>query len=134
MLRVNFLNIPQRKDYLIYHKDTISGKIFQCVCKFGWEGGLCQEHLGIRVAAFTGQSYLSHRLSNSNGTHVALVARTMAPTGILLYAHLTSDIYMYLYLEDGLLKFQFSCGIQTMLFSEVQLRVNNGFDLTVLVT
>ncbi|KAJ9586493.1 hypothetical protein L9F63_019851, partial [Diploptera punctata] len=106
----------------------------RCVCKFGWEGGLCEEQLGIRVAAFTGQSYLSHRLTNSTGTHISLVARTMAPTGILLYAHLTPDMYMYLYLEDGLLKFQFSCGIQTMLFSEVQLRVNNGFDLTVLVT
>jgi len=57
----------------------------------------------------------------------------MAPTGILLYAHLTPDMYLYLYLEDGLLKFKFSCGIQTMLFSEVQYHVNNGFDLAVQV-
>jgi EYS protein len=57
----------------------------------------------------------------------------MAPTGILLSAYLTPDMYMYLYLEDGLLKFQFSCGIQTMLFSEVQFQVNNGFDLAVQV-
>ncbi|XP_069677103.1 protein eyes shut isoform X2 [Periplaneta americana] len=106
----------------------------QCVCKFGWEGALCQERVGIRVAAFTGQSYLSHRLGNSMGTHIEVAARTMAPTGVLLYAHLTPDMYMYLYLEDGLLKFQFSCGVQTMLFSEVQLRVNNGFDLAVQVT
>ncbi|PSN38460.1 hypothetical protein C0J52_15614 [Blattella germanica] len=106
----------------------------RCVCKFGWEGALCEEQLGIKTAAFTGQSYLSHRLFNSTGTHIDVVARTMAPTGILLYAHLTPDMYMYLYLEDGLLKFQFSCGIQTMLFSEVQIRVNNGFDLAVQVT
>uniref|UniRef100_A0A8D8ZB33 Protein eyes shut n=1 Tax=Cacopsylla melanoneura TaxID=428564 RepID=A0A8D8ZB33_9HEMI len=39
---------------------------------------------------------------------------------------------MSLYLEDGLLKFQFSCGVQTMLFSEVQIRVNNGFDINIL--
>ncbi|PNF26337.1 hypothetical protein B7P43_G01769 [Cryptotermes secundus] len=102
-----------------------------CVCRFGWEGALCQERVGIKVAAFTGQSYLSHRLTNSTGTHIQVTARTMAPTGILLYAHLTPDMYMYLYLKDGLLKFQFSCGIQTMLFSEVQFHVNNGFDIAI---
>jgi EYS protein len=58
----------------------------------------------------------------------------MAPTGILLYVHLSPEMYMYLYLKDGLLKFQFSCGIQTMLFSEVQFHVNNGFDIAVLAT
>lgn len=103
----------------------------QCICRFGWEGALCQERVGIKVAAFTGQSYLSHRLTNSTGTHIQVTARTMAPTGILLYAHLTPDMYMYLYLKDGLLKFQFSCGIQTMLFSEVQFHVNNGFDIAI---
>jgi len=58
----------------------------------------------------------------------------MAATGILLYAHLSPDMYMYLYLEDGILKFQFSCGIQTMLFSEVKFHVNNGFNIAIRVT
>lgn len=105
--------------------------LLQCKCKFGWQGALCQEYIGIKVAAFTGRSYLSHRLSNSTGTHIEVTARTLAPTGILLYARLMPNMYMYLYLEDGLLKFQFSCGIQTMLLSEVKFQVNNGFDLVV---
>ena len=108
--------------------------VLQCVCRFGWKGVLCDEHAGIRVAAFTRQSYLSHRLTNSSGTHVEVTARTMAATGILLYAHLSPDMYMYLYLEDGILKFQFSCGIQTMLFSEVKFHVNNGFNIAIRVT
>jgi EYS protein len=108
--------------------------MLQCVCKFGWQGLLCDEHVGIRVAAFTRRSYLSHRLTNSSGAHIEVTARTVAATGILLYAHLTPDMYMYLYLEDGILKFKFSCGIQTMLFSEVQFHVNNGFNIAIKVT
>lgn len=41
---------------------------------------------------------------------------------------------MALYLEEGLLKFKFSCGLQTMLLSEVQFHINNGYDLVVTVT
>lgn len=63
------------------------------------------------------------------GSRVAVRARTLAPSGLLLHAALAPELYMTLYLEDGLLKFQFSCGVQTMVFSEVQHRVNNGFDL-----
>lgn len=34
--------------------------------------------------------------------------------------------YMILYIENGYLKFKFSCGYQTMLLSEVKVPVNNG--------
>ncbi|XP_068084858.1 protein eyes shut [Anabrus simplex] len=106
----------------------------RCLCKFHWSGPRCEEHTGINVAAFTGHSYLTHRLMNVSGAHVEVTARTLAPTGILLYAQLSSNRYMCLYLEEGLLNFQFSCGVQTMLFTEVQLRVNNGYDLTIQTT
>lgn len=103
----------------------------QCICKFGWDGPLCEEPTGVRVAAFTGQSYITHRLSNATGTKIEATLRTLAPDGLLFCAHLAPTIYMCLYLEDGYSKFQFSCGHQTMLFSEVELKVNDGFHLSV---
>ncbi|KAI5704103.1 hypothetical protein M8J75_002023 [Diaphorina citri] len=104
----------------------------KCACKPGWEGALCEDIQGIRTPAFTGRSYLTHGLNSTSGVVLGLGVRTLAPTGLIFYAQVSSNIYMSLYLEDGLLKFQFSCGVQTMLFSEVQIRVNNGFDINIL--
>lgn len=39
---------------------------------------------------------------------------------------------MTLYILDGLLKFQFSCGIQTMVLSELRIMVNNGYEMKIL--
>lgn len=87
--------------------------------------------MGIKIAAFKGQSHLTHFLNSSLGAKVEVTARTLSPSGILLYAQFTSNMYMCVYLEEGLLNFQFSCGIQTMLFTEVQVKVNNGKDITI---
>ncbi|XP_063218539.1 protein eyes shut [Bacillus rossius redtenbacheri] len=105
----------------------------RCSCKFSWEGPWCEEPSGVRVAAFTGRSYLTHRLDPARLTRLQLVARTLAPSGVILHAQLRDDKYARLYLHAGLLRFQFSCGVQTMLFSEVEVRVNDGFQITVLV-
>ncbi|XP_039278690.1 protein eyes shut [Nilaparvata lugens] len=110
----------------VYEKE-----ITKCSCPFGWSGFHCEEHSGIRVAAFTGVSYLVHNLNNGTGTVVGVRARTLAPTGLLFYAQTKSYIHMALYLHNGLLKFLFSCGLQTMLFSELKDRVNNGYLLNI---
>lgn len=103
------------------------------MCAFGWSGPRCASEVHIASAAFAGHSFLVHRLAGGRGgllgAKVAVRARTLAPSGLLLHAVLAEELYMTLYLDDGLLKFQFSCGVQTMVFSEVQHRVNNGFDL-----
>ncbi|VVC30456.1 Hypothetical protein CINCED_3A008316 [Cinara cedri] len=101
----------------------------KCKCSFGWKGEVCNERITIKVSAFTGQSFLSHRLSNRSGAEISMEIRTLAPNGILFYAQVTTHMYMCLYLQDGLLKFQFSCGVQTMLFSETRYRVNTGHRL-----
>ncbi|KAJ1524333.1 hypothetical protein ONE63_010839 [Megalurothrips usitatus] len=112
-------------------EDTPDG--IRCRCPFGWSGPRCEEGVRVTSAAFAGHSFLVHRLPGSFGgilgSRVAVRARTLAPSGLLLHATLAPELYMTLYLEDGLLKFQFSCGVQTMVFSEVQHRVNNGFEL-----
>ncbi|XP_050426579.1 protein eyes shut isoform X2 [Adelges cooleyi] len=107
---------------------------FQCKCSFGWKGEMCDEKINIKVPAFTGKSFLSHRLSNRSGTQIAMELRTLAPNGILFFAQVTTHMYMCLYLQDGLLKFQFSCGVQTMLFSETRYRVNTGHHLLLTAT
>ncbi|KAG8256586.1 hypothetical protein J6590_065298 [Homalodisca vitripennis] len=106
----------------------------KCRCKQGWSGIRCDNREDIDDAAFTGHSYLSHRLANSSGTVVSVVIRTLAPTGLLLHARTAPHIYMAVYLHDGLLKFVFTCGIQTMLFSELHERVNTGFRLSIIAT
>lgn len=111
--------------------NTTSGQ--RCVCRPDWEGPLCDEKVGIKIAAFSGRSYLSHHLTNTSKASIDITARTVAPVGTILYAHLGPDVYMSLYLEDGLLKFKFSCGFQTMLLSEVQFHINNGYDLVATV-
>lgn len=55
-------------------------------------------------------------------------ARTLSSEGLVFYTNVDS-IYMMLYLENGYLMFKFSCGYQTMLLSELEIPVNNGFDI-----
>ncbi|XP_054282074.1 protein eyes shut [Macrosteles quadrilineatus] len=103
----------------------------RCRCRQGWAGTRCDVQEDIDDAAFTGHSYLAHRLANTSGSTVNVVLRTLAPTGLLIYARTTPYIYMAVYLHNGLLKFVFTCGIQTMLFSELHEYVNTGFKLSI---
>lgn len=60
---------------------------------------MCAEKINITVSAFTGQSFLSHRLSNRSGAEISMEIRTLAPNGILFYAQVTTHMYMCLYLQ-----------------------------------
>lgn len=81
--------------------------------------------LGVQKAAFTGQSYLKHRLQDTTNISIEVDAKTLASKGLLFYSN-TDSTYMVLYIENGHLKFKFSCGYQTMVLSEVKTPVNNG--------
>lgn len=107
------------------------------------------------MAAFGGDSYLSHRiLSNgdeSDNSHhtssndinridnllsmqIEIKARTRAMDGIILLAAAQGtkgSHYMALFLHKGLLQFQFSCGLQTMLLSELETPVNSGNEILI---
>nr|CAD7259717.1 unnamed protein product [Timema shepardi] len=132
--KVTIHPIGERREIITSRRDGCATEIVgKCTCKFGWEGPVCEEPAGIREPAFTGQSYLSHRLYNGSEVRVEVLARTLAPTGLILYASLPGEKYLCLFLQEGLLQFQFSCGLQTMLFSEVQMNVNNGYHMSVLV-
>lgn len=63
---------------------------------------------------------------------VELNARTRASDGLILLATAESgrgNYYMALFLHNGLLQFQFSCGQQTMLLSELEMPVNTGNEI-----
>nr|XP_015835340.1 PREDICTED: protein eyes shut isoform X1 [Tribolium castaneum]XP_015835341.1 PREDICTED: protein eyes shut isoform X1 [Tribolium castaneum] len=98
---------------------------YQCLCPFHTEGDFCELKMGVQKAAFTGQSYLKHRLPDSTNISIELDAKTLSSKGLLFYSN-TDSTYMVLYIENGHLKFKFSCGYQTMLLSELKVPVNNG--------
>lgn len=100
------------------------------MCPFDAEGPLCATKLGIKKAAFTGHSFLAHRLSDGQNISVELEAKTLFSTGLIFHVHM-DQTFMALYLEDGFLMFKFSCGYQTMLLSELKVPINNGFWINV---
>lgn len=122
----------------------------QCVCRFDRQGPLCEQPVIIRNAAFGGDSYLSHRIhsieeqakqtnnidqmGNKLSMQIAVKARTRAMDGLILLAAAQGtkgSHYMALFLHKGLLQFQFSCGLQTMLLSELETPVNTGNEISI---
>ncbi|XP_060517827.1 protein eyes shut [Cylas formicarius] len=102
----------------------------KCVCPFDSEGEYCQIKLGIRSAAFNGNSYLVHGLPNPLNMRIEFEARTLSSSGLIFLATVDSS-YMALYIENGFLMFKFSCGYQTMLLTEIKVPVNNGMPINV---
>lgn len=102
----------------------------QCVCPFDAEGSYCEIKLGIKNAAFSGQSYITYNLLNVSHLVIEFEAKTMSNSGLLFLASIDST-YMTLFVEESYLKFKFSCGYQTMLLSELKNSVNNGYSMKI---
>lgn len=65
---------------------------------------------------------------------IELKARTRATEGLIILAAGTGNRgghYMALFLHRGLLQFQFSCGLQTMLLSELEAPINSGHEFMI---
>lgn len=116
----------------------------QCVCRFDRQGPLCELPIVIRNAAFSGDSYVSHRIYKDIAQHevldavlpmhIQLKVRTRATNGLIMLAAAQGTKgghYMALFLQKGLMQFQFSCGLQTMLLSELETPVNTGHEITI---
>lgn len=104
---------------------------YKCVCPFNAEGATCNVSLGVRHAAFNGKSYLSHHLHENQTMLVEFDVKTLSSAGLIFYLRVY-NAYMILYIENGYLKFKFSCGFQTMLLSELEKPINNGHNLHLL--
>lgn len=76
------------------------------------------------------------RLKNVLSMQIEVKARTRAIDGLILLAvaqGIKGNHYMALFLHKGLLQFQFSCGLQTMLLSELEIPVNTGDEILIQV-
>jgi protein eyes shut len=124
----------------------------KCVCPFNRKDSQCQTLIRIKNAAFSGDSYLSHKIfpeENKQETtseaknlnqilsmKIEMKARTRATDGLILLASAQGSKgghYTALFLHKGLLQFQFSCGLQTMLLSELEAPINTGHEFTIQV-
>lgn len=100
----------------------------------------------ISNAAFASDSYISHKISskllvtnkiekkNPLSIQIELKARTRAIDGLIILMAAQGNKgghYMSLFLHRGLLQFQFSCGLQTMLLSELEIPVNTGNEILI---
>ena len=101
----------------------------QCDCSYR---NNCRRYPGIVSAAFNGKSYIRQKFAIEDGSLTIFVRlKTRAKSGILIHALFDDERYVLLYMETGQLKFQFSCGLQTMLFGELDSPVNNGHEVDV---
>lgn len=121
----------------------------RCVCRFDRQDPNCKTPIHVKNAAFAGDSYLSHLIYSDNHPDfdlkpldvvlpikIELKARTRATDGLIVLAIAQGSKgghYTALFLHKGLLQFQFSCGLQTMLLSELEAPINTGHEFTVQV-
>ncbi|XP_035916517.1 protein eyes shut [Anopheles stephensi] len=125
----------------------------RCHCDFRYAGPFCDVPVSIQNAAFSKESFLRHIIYRRNSSSdpigqsmetlkqlasmsVRFKAKLTSREGLILLATAEGDDgnhYVALFLHKGLLQFQFSCGLQTMLLSEIEGTVNNGYELNVKV-
>ncbi|XP_055637815.1 protein eyes shut [Toxorhynchites rutilus septentrionalis] len=121
----------------------------RCHCDFRYIGTFCDVPVSIQNAAFSRDSFLRHiiyRKNESESSNMTLSqvltintrfkAKMTSREGlIMLMAAEGTDgsHYVALFLHKGLLQFQFSCGLQTMLLSEIEGPVNNGYEMNIKV-
>lgn len=102
-------------------------------------GQFCETLIAIQSAAFSGQSYLTHKFDDmstlSDGKHhmqISVQIKTFSTNGLILLASALDEggsHYMALFIQNGFLQFQFSCGLQTMLLSELETPINTGNEM-----
>ncbi|XP_045459283.1 protein eyes shut-like [Melitaea cinxia] len=99
----------------------------RCHCFFNYGGRFCEEEIVITSAAFDGISFISHQVQNSTSIAIQFNAKTLITDGQIMHVDIVKGAYMKLFMNSGLLKFEFSCGYQTMLLSELKTYVNKGY-------
>ncbi|XP_050588144.1 protein eyes shut [Bombus affinis] len=94
----------------------------------------CKPGPSIIRAAFNGKSYARQHvdveISNDNNATLKIFVklRTRYKDGIILHVYFDDEKYALIYLEYGSLKFQFSCGLETMLLGEIDSPIDNGYE------
>ncbi|XP_072755210.1 uncharacterized protein Eys isoform X4 [Anoplolepis gracilipes] len=95
----------------------------------------CKTDSTITQAAFNGKSFVRQRVEviisdNKSATlRIYVKLKTAFRNGIILHVYFDNERYSLVYLELGSLKFQFSCGLETMLLGEIDAIIDNGFEV-----
>ncbi|XP_020287012.1 protein eyes shut isoform X2 [Pseudomyrmex gracilis] len=95
----------------------------------------CKTDSTITQAAFNGKSFVRQHIEviisdNKSATlQIYVKLRTAFKNGIILHVYFDNERYSLVYLELGSLKFQFSCGLETMLLGEIDAVIDNGFEV-----
>ncbi|XP_043249526.1 protein eyes shut [Colletes gigas] len=106
----------------------------KCNCS---DRGDCKTDPSITRAAFNGKSYVRQHadveLSDDNNATLKIFVRLRArfKDGIILHVYFDNEKYALVYLEYGALKFQFSCGLETMLLGEIDSPIDNGYEVDI---
>jgi hypothetical protein len=112
---------------------TLTGP--RCHCPLQFSGRQCEEEVTVDVPGFVGHSLLVHKLpDDTSGINIMLTFRTSTANGILFYTGEKDQMMIAAYLQDGILKFKVSCGLQIILFSDPRDRVDTGFMQSVRIT
>ncbi|XP_025158440.1 protein eyes shut [Harpegnathos saltator] len=88
-------------------------------------------------AAFNGKSFARQYvdvniIDQKNATlQIYIKLKTVYKNGIILHVYFDNERYSLVYLELGSLKFQFSCGLETMLLGEIDAVIDNGFEVSI---
>ncbi|KAG5313237.1 EYS protein, partial [Acromyrmex insinuator] len=95
----------------------------------------CKTDSTITQAAFNGKSFVRQRVEvimteNKSATlRIYVKLKTAFKNGIILHVYFDNERYSLVYLELGSLKFQFSCGLETMLLGEIDAIIDNGYEV-----
>ena len=82
----------------------------------------------VYFSAFNGESYIEHPVmdfssTSTNSFYVSF--KTTAHMGTVLYSAASSGEFIHLFVDDGNLKYQASCGERNVLFIASRIRVNH---------
>ncbi|XP_072042477.1 protein eyes shut homolog isoform X1 [Amphiura filiformis] len=123
--------------------DTTSSEgvvMAECDCLWNFTGRFCQKELAVSFPAFNGNSYLTHQavdFSQSTTNRLYLSVKTPSTDGTLAYSvsnpsNPVSD-FLHLFLDDGFVVYEFSCGLGDVFRVRSTLRVNTDELITILV-
>lgn len=95
----------------------------------------CKTDSTITQAAFNGKSFARQHVDviitdqKSAMLRIYVKLKTAFKNGIILHVYFDNERYSLVYLELGSLKFQFSCGLETMLLGEIDAAIDSGFEV-----
>ena len=114
-----------------------------CLCPFKFTGKQCETvKEKVMLPSFKGNSFLQYKLPTESVkvVDVSIKMATIVPDGIVLYTSSSApegsegifrnSSYGLVFIQNGHLTLHFSCGSQSMQFTETRTRIDNGYNFT----